>query len=233
MAANPVKPVVKKNVDKSGRTRGQAYVLNYSKLFWVFIFGCVVGVAVETLWCILTLRRIESRAGVIYGPFNPVYGFGAVLLTTVLKRLCDKRDLWVFLGGMVIGGGFEYLCSFLQELVFGTVSWEYSGTQFNFNGRTNLMYSFFWGLLGLVWVKEVFPRISLLVDRIPKSFNKCLIVALTVFMSFNMIVTAFAIGRQSQRRLSLPADSRIDRFLDKHYPDEFLKRKFPNMKAVE
>lgn len=44
MAANPVKPVVIKNVDKSGRTRGQAYVLNYSKLFWVFIFGCVVGV---------------------------------------------------------------------------------------------------------------------------------------------------------------------------------------------
>ena len=90
MAATPVKPVIIKNVDKSGKMRRQAYILNYSKLFWVFIFGCVVGVAVETLWCILTLRRIESRAGVIYGPFNPVYGFGAVLFTTILKVFAIK-----------------------------------------------------------------------------------------------------------------------------------------------
>ena len=139
MAANPVKPVVIKNVDKSGRTRGQAYVLNYSKLFWVFIFGCVVGVAVETLWCILTLRRIESRAGVIYG-LNPVYGFGAVLLTTVLKGFAIKG----FMGLLEawLSGRVRIPVQFSAGIGIRTVSWEYSGTQFNFNGRTNLMYSF-------------------------------------------------------------------------------------------
>ena len=61
------------------------------------------------------------------------------------------------------------------------------------------MYSFFWGLLGLVWVKEIFPRISLLVDRIySQSFNKCLIVTLTVFMAFNMITSWLSAGKANE-----------------------------------
>lgn len=208
------------------------YRITYKKLFWIFFMGCFMGVLFETLWCLITRHRFESRVGVLYGPFNPVYGIGAVLLTIGLKWIADKRDLWIFLCSMVIGGLFEYICSLLQEIVLGTVSWEYSHTQFNLGGRTNLMYAFLWGILGLLWVKEFYPRLSSLVDRIPNRLNNWLILVLGIFMLFNMAVSLLALARQSQRRMGILPTNAISRFLDRHYTDEFLKKKYPNMMPV-
>lgn len=207
--------------------------LGYYKLFWIFFIGCFLGVFFETIWCLLTRHHFENRSGVIYGPFNPVYGFGAVLLTISLKRLCDKRDLWIFLGSMVIGGAFEYLCSLIQQVVFGTVSWEYSNTQLNIGGRTNVMYSFFWGLLGLMWVKEFYPRLSALIERIPKRLGKWLTLILSILLLLDMLISALAVERQSQRRQGFPAVNVISQTLDELYPDDVLSRIYPNMMAVD
>ena len=46
----------------------------YSKLFWLFIIGCVIGTYYEQILTLVRLNSWESRQGVIYGPFNPVYG---------------------------------------------------------------------------------------------------------------------------------------------------------------
>ncbi|MDD3692359.1 MAG: putative ABC transporter permease [Oscillospiraceae bacterium] len=230
-----IETLKKPTIIKVGKTHYEdrsVYRFTYSKLFWIFFIACFLGVVFETAWCLIMRHRYESRVGVIYGPFNPVYGFGAVLLTVILKRLSNKRDLWVFLFSMVIGGSFEYICSFVQEIALGTVSWEYSHTQFNLNGRTNLMYSFFWGILGLLWVKELFPRLSSLLDRIPARINKWLTVILSAFMLFNMLISLLALERQSQRRVEAKPANAIARFLDKQYPDEFLKKKYPNMMTV-
>ena len=45
-------------------------------------------------------------------------------------------------------------------MLFGTVSWDYSGTPFNIDGRTNLMFALIWGTLGLIWIKEIYPAMS-------------------------------------------------------------------------
>jgi uncharacterized membrane protein len=228
------KPVIVKTYsNKSNKKRRVAYQFDYSKLFWIFFIGCFLGVVFETLYCLLMRRHFESRVGVIYGPFNPVYGFGAVLLTICLKWLSAKRDLWIFLGSSFIGGAFEYFCSWCQELAFGTVSWEYSHTQYNFHGRTNVMYAFFWGLLGLLWVKELYPRLSSLIDHIPKKANAILTIALSIFMFLNMLISLMAVERQSQRRLGVTATNALSQFLDRQYPDEFLEGIYPNMMVVE
>lgn len=229
---NKIKPTIIK-VGKPNYKNRCVQRFTYSKLFWIFFIACFLGVVFETAWCLLMRNRYESRVGVIYGPLNPVYGFGAVLLTIILNRLSKKRDLWIFLFSMVIGGIFEYICSFMQEIALGTVSWEYSHTQFNFNGRTNLMYSFFWGILGLIWVKELFPRLSSLLDRIPVRINKWLTVLLSAFMLFNMLISLLALERQSQRRAGAKPANAIARFLDDKYPDEFLKKKYPNMMVID
>ena len=202
--------------------------LNFYKLFWIFFIGCFIGVVLETLWCLVTRHHYESRAGVIYGPFNPVYGFGAVLLTLCLHQLRKKRDMWIFFGSLLLGGAFEYICSLFQELAFGTVSWEYSHTKFNLGGRTNLLYSFFWGVLGLLWVKDIYPFLSKTIEKIPIKFGKALTWVLCVFMVFNMGISALASARQADRRKGIPADNVVTQFLDRHYPDEFMQKIYPN-----
>lgn len=215
------------------RTERFAAGMGLYKLLWIFYIGSFAGVVIETLWCFVTKHSVESRVGLLYGPFNPVYGVGALLLTICLFKLGKQRDLIIFLCSMVIGGAFEYICSFLQELVFGTVSWEYSHTQFNFQGRTNVMYAFFWGLLGLVWVKDTFPRLSRMIEKIPQRIGKILTWALFLFMIFDILLTFGAVKRQSDRHDEQPAVTAAAQFFDKHYSDAYLTKKFPNMKDIE
>ena len=76
-------------------------------LFWFFVFGSVAGVIIEGLWCILYFRRSESRVGVLYGPFNQIYGFGTVILTLAVYAF-DAEKWWqiVLLCG-IIGGIYD------------------------------------------------------------------------------------------------------------------------------
>ena len=206
-----------------------AYGLNFYKLFWIFFIGSFIGVVVEVLFCLLVDHRIESRSGVIYGPFNPVYGFGAVVITRALYWLRNKRDIWVFICGGILGAAFEYVCSWYQETFLGTVSWDYSNTFMNINGRTNLMYALFWGLLSIAWLKLIYPLMSKLIEKIPNKIGKGFTWVLVIFMVLNCLISAAAVNRMSARHEGVPARSSFDVFLDKTYPDEFLTKIYTHM----
>ena len=213
----------------SRRNRSFADGLNFYKLFWIFLISSFIGVVVETLWCLIVQHKFEIRWGLIYGPFNPVYGFGAVIMTVCLNRVKFLRDRWIFLICMVIGATFEYLCSLFQELAFNTTSWDYSGMDSNFNGRTSILFAFFWGILGLVWLKSIYPRLSRVIEKIPSKVGIVLTWILFVYMLLNMTISVLAVWRQSQRAVGVESDSVINTFLDENYTDDFLKVMYPNM----
>ena len=210
-----------------------AHDLNFYQLFWIFFIGCFLGVVIETLWCLLTRHHYESRTGLIYGPFNLVYGFGALFMTLGLNWLSKKRDAWIFLGGVVIGSVFEYLCSWIQETLFGTVSWQYDKMPFNLNGRINLLYSLFWGALALVWVKGIYPLMCRAISRIPNQIGKPLTWVLLGFMGLHSAISGLAVARMAARREGAAPTTAIESFLDRHYPDERLEKIYPNMVYVE
>lgn len=206
-----------------------AYGLNFYKLFWIFFIGSFIGVVVEVIFCLIVDHRYESRSGVIYGPFNPVYGFGAVVITMALYWLRNKRDIWVFICGGLLGAAFEYVCSWYQETFLGTVSWDYSNSFMNINGRTNLMYALFWGLLSIAWLKFIYPFMSRLIEKIPNKIGKGLTWVLVIFMALNCLISAAAVNRMSARYEGVPARSSFDVFLDRTYPDEFLTKIYTHM----
>lgn len=217
----------------SARKRAQVPKIDYYNLFWIFFLCCFLGVVLETIWVYSTQGILQSRRGLIYGPFNCVYGFGAVLMTLAMYRLSHCRDAVIFLCGSVLGGIYEYLLSWGQEMILGTVSWQYDEMPFNLHGRINLLYTIFWGILALMWVKDIFPRIMHLISRIPSRINHPLVWVLSVFMVLNMLISMAAVLRMSERHYQIPAENRIERFLDRHYPDEYLKKVFPSMVYVE
>ncbi|MDD5899647.1 MAG: hypothetical protein PUC73_01915 [Lachnospiraceae bacterium] len=207
--------------------------LNIYKLLLICFIGSFVGVVIELLWCLLRHGYLESRSGLVYGPFNLLYGAGAVALTVCLYRFRNKGAWISFLGGMIVGSVVEYLCSWGQELLFGSRSWDYSMVPFNINGRICLLYSFFWGILGVLWIKDLYPRMARLILKIPNASGKAITWALTVFFIVNALVSLAAVGRWSERVKGLEPSNAVEVFLDERFDNERMERIYANMEFGE
>jgi len=211
--------------------------LNFYKIFWIFYVGCFAGVVIETIWCKLKNGFFESRTALILEPLNPVYGIGAVLMTIIFVRLTKKNNFlsntFLFIGCMVVGGVFEWLCSFFQELVFGTITWHYDSNMLGIYGRTSLIYCIFWGALGIAWVRIIYPLLSNNIEKIPNRIGKSLTFILLTFVCFDILFTSGAVIRREHRRNGTEAITKLDSFYDKYLDDEVLTLIYPHMRPVK
>ena len=203
--------------------------INFYKLFIIFFSGSFFGVLIELLWCYLRNGYFESRSGLVYGPFNLVYGIGALVLTMALYRYRNRSWTFSFIGGFVTGSVIEYFCSFFQELLFGSTSWDYSNIPFNLNGRICLLYSVFWGVLGIFWIKKIYPRIAGWILRIPDRVGKTVVWILLAFMVVNSAVSGAAVYRWAERTAGKEASGSLERVLDERFPDERMERIYANL----
>lgn len=209
-----------------------AYGFCFTKLFYLFVIGSFIGTILETIWAFCVDGHFEMRVGMVYGPFIPVYGGGACFLTAALYKLYKLNDTLVFVISAFVGAGFEYFCSWLQEQMFGTVSWDYSDTPFNLDGRTNLMYALIWGFLGLVWVRYLYPWTAKLIEKIPKRAGAIITTFLVVFMAFNGFMSVTATARWTQRTEGVPASNSFEEYLDEKFDNEKMEFLFPGMKKA-
>jgi uncharacterized membrane protein len=207
----------------------------WQKMFLVFVIGCIFGALFEEIYHLFKLIYLqkplfwEYHRGVIYGPFSPIYGFGALLMTQILAKK-ERPDWQTYLYSCLLGGGVEYLLSYLQELATGTVSWDYRGMFLNINGRTNIPYMLVFGLLGLIFVKYVYPFISKSIESLSPKFGQIMVNILVVFLSIDALVSWTALYREEKRNEGIPAKTKIDKLYDKYYTDEFLDQYFHNRK---
>lgn len=206
---------------------------SFHKLACLFFIGAFLGDIIETIFCRATAGVWMSRSSVVYGPFSIVWGLGCVLLTALLYKYKDRSDRYIFLAGTVLGGAYEYSCSVFTELVFGTVFWDYSHIPFNLGGRINLLFCFFWGIAAVVWLKGLYPRLSAWIERIPIRWGKAGTWVLIVFMVCNIIISALALDRYTQRSAGDAPQTTLGLFLDRHYPDQRIERVYPNAKIVD
>lgn len=203
--------------------------INIYKLIWIFVIGSILGYCVEMLWCYVRNGHFESRKGLIYGPISPVYGIGGIVLTLLLYRFVNYNGIIIFFITAIIGGIFEYLCSWVQEKAFGSVSWDYNNKNLSIHGRTSVEYSVFWGILGVFFLRDIYPLFDKFIGDFSDKTIKILTVVFLVFLIPDIIISALAVRREVARMKGVQAKNALDRFLDKKYPDEFLKKIYPNM----
>lgn len=55
--------------------------------FWYIVIFSIIGLIVETLYCYLTTGILESRKGLIWGPFCPVYGVGRSMYNPITQQI--------------------------------------------------------------------------------------------------------------------------------------------------
>ena len=205
------------------------FKLTFFNLFWTFVICSVLGVIVETIYCLVVGAGYMDRAGLLYGPFSPIYGFGAVMMTMGLNGIRDKNPVIIFLLSAVIGGAFEFLVSLFLEYCFGITAWDYTGTFLSIDGRTNGFFMAAWGALGLVWVKFLMPAIFDLVHKIPWNWRYAVTGVAVVLMLMDGGLTLVSYDRWYSRQVGIPADTAIEQFCDENYPDEWMANRFQTM----
>lgn len=199
---------------------------------WIFIAGCYLGYAVETLWCLVKNGFIESRKSLVLGHLSVAYGMGAVLLTMLLVHF-ENSGLWkIFLVSFISGTLVEYICSWGQETFFHSVAWDYSHLPLNINGRVCLLYSLFWGALGIAWVKLVIPLLTDVFQKVHIPYEKIIIYAFIVFFLADAFLSATAAARMNQRKKGVAARNQYESFLDEHYTDEKMAKIYANSKSA-
>ncbi|MDO4589911.1 MAG: putative ABC transporter permease [Slackia sp.] len=209
---------------------GKGYIeLDFFNLFWIFMVCCVLGLVIETVYHAIMFGGYQDRAGILYGPFSPIYGFGAVLMTIALNRFHDKPLPVIFLVSAVIGGAFEYLTSWFMQFAFGIVAWDYTGSFLSIDGRTNFVFMCMWGVLGCIWIKLLLPRLLKLVNIIPWNWRYGVTSVCAALMILNGAMTLFALDSWYQREAGQAPHNAIEKFCAEHYDNEFMQHRFQTM----
>lgn len=234
-SAHPAPPGILREVKQEVKAQvfhNTGYLtIDFFTLLWLFVAACMFGLVVETVFHAIVYGGLESRAGLVWGPFSPIYGVGAVALTLFLNRFYHSHNLVIFLVAMVVGSVLEYVTSWGMEFFWGAVAWDYSGTFGSLNGRTNFAFGMMWGLLGLVWVRVILPFVKQAFAHVnSKSLTaRVLTVAVTAFLAVDIVVTVMALDREGQRAVGIPATTWEQQFFDDHFPDSFLQARMQNM----
>ena len=139
----------------------------FDAILYFFIYA-FLGWVLETIYAIFIHGHFVKR-GFLYGPICPIYGFGAVILIMATKNLYGK-PFKKFLIATIAFTVFEYIVSYLLEVLFGLRWWDYTNDFLNINGRVSLLYSIFWGIIGLFLLEKLHPFIQ---NLIQKATTKC------------------------------------------------------------
>lgn len=220
---------------------GEGYIkLNYFNLFWVFFVCSVLGLILEEVWHMVVVDPgvYQDRAGMLFGPFSPIYGFGAVLMTMALNRFYKKNPLIIFLVSALIGGAFEVFVGWFMQASFGVVSWSYSHIRlFGMpdpiavltGGRTCTPFACMWGLGGLIWIKVLLPRLLKLINMIPWKRRYSATVILTAVMLIDGVMTLQSLDYWYQRVNGTVRNIPVAQFYDKHFDNEYMENRFQSM----
>ncbi|NMM98518.1 putative ABC transporter permease [Bifidobacterium olomucense] len=210
---------------------GKGYIaLDFFNIFWLFTIASVGGLIIETIYHFALYHgELQDRAGLLWGPFSPIYGCGAVLVTVCLNRLWKSNPFLIFCASAVIGGAFEYVTSWFMEVAFGITAWDYTGQWLSIDGRTSGKYMFFWGLIGVVWVRFLLPRMLALINRIPWKVRYSLTAACAVLMVIDIVFTLMALDCWYGRMAGQVPDSPVAMWFAEHFSDSTMADRFQTM----
>ena len=230
--------------------KGKIFGIDIWKFFAYFIIFCIAGFLLETVYAFVTKGTVESRKGFMYGPFCPIYGVGGVIMFVFLQYF-KKNNLTLFFGGALIGSIVEYLVSFVAEHAFNVKWWDYSYMKFHINGRICLIYSIFWGLLAIPFMKIICVYVEEFIQRVEKRCGsirfKKVIATFMVLLLIDGLVTVFALRIFSDRLVymndidvadkdavileykKLLSNERVSNVTKKLFSNEKMLRTFPNL----
>lgn len=161
---------------------------NLEILFLLFMIYSFLGWLVDITGNYLSQRKIINR-GVFIGPYCPIYGVGALLITFFLHLIPVNNYLFVFISCVFICAVLEYATSYVLEKLFHARWWDYSDEMFNLNGRICLKTMFPFGLLGILIFYVTNPFFLYFLSQIPNTILTIISVVLLLIFIIDMILS--------------------------------------------
>lgn len=184
------KTILLKDLNLLGLNKG---INEYEKFYYnsfYFILFSFIGWIIETIYHFA--KGIFVNRGFLTGPFCIIYGFSTLIILKLDEKLKIKNKilkaivLWITI--FITCSAFEYLTSYLIEMLFGIRLWDYSGLSYNINGRVRLITSVAWSNCGVVLIylfKSFIDKIYLkLLNRKEKLFNIIHIILWLMFIDW-------------------------------------------------
>lgn len=140
--------------------------------FWVY---AVLGWVYEVFLEVVVYRWGYSNRGFLFGPYLPVYGFGALLIIASLRPLSRKSlrvgkvsvtPVVVFVAIVVLTTVVELITSYLLEWTTGGWLWDYTRYSIQWQGRICLSASLRFGLGGMIILYVLQPLVEKGVERL-------------------------------------------------------------------
>lgn len=155
-------------------------------VLWFTIYS-VVGWCYESLFCSIQAQELVNR-GFLFGPYLPIYGFGAIFLILLLHK--HMNNISLFFIAFFVTTAFEYSTSWLMEVIFHKTWWDYTNYALQLNGRVCLLASILFGLFGIVLVKKIHPVVQKLTDRLS---NKTKVISASIISCILFVDFVFSI----------------------------------------
>lgn len=175
--------IEEKNGIKEETVKVQNNIFNIIEIFFV---ASIIGWIYEMIFYKVTENILENR-GFLYGPYVPVYGFGAILIVLLLKRF-KKNPLILFVEIALVTGILELIVGEFMVAVWHKRWWDYTGLFLNIDGQVCLrsVLSFAVGGLGLIYLIE--PYINKFNERASRKSKKILCIAIIITMVIDLIL---------------------------------------------
>ena len=214
--------------------------LDHLRLGWyqiviIFFLGSMAGLLIEEIWMLLSAGLAENRVGLVWGPFSPLYGLGAVALT-VLSFFLRSRGAsgWqVFLVSVLVGGVLEQLAGWSMSTFFDAESWTYLHLPDHITQWVAWRFLLAWGLLGLVWCRAVMPRLLYQIGMPTTRRQAVFVTLVAVYLVADVAMTLVCFNRKAERDAGEPPSNAFEQWVDTNYSDEFIAGRFQNLKIGE
>ncbi|WP_322150859.1 putative ABC transporter permease [Paratractidigestivibacter sp.] len=206
--------------------------LGWYQVIIIFFVGCMGGLLLEEIWMLATAGLTENRVGLVWGPFSPLYGFGAAFLTAICFQMRRRgARMWqVFFISAGIGGALEQVTGWGMEALFSAESWTYLYLPDHITQWVAWRFLFFWGLLGIVWTRLVMPRLLYQIGMPTSQRQVVFVVLVSAYLVLDIGMTLACFGRKAARDAGMPAQNAFEQWVDTNYTDEFIAGRFENLK---
>lgn len=176
-----------------------------SKYFLLFVFYSFLGWLMEVTQGYVRHKKFVNR-GFLIGPYCPIYGYGAISMTLLLKGYAND-PIVLFVMAIVICSILEYTTSFVMEKLFKIRWWDYSNRKFNINGRICLETMIPFCILGCLMIYFVNPFMFAIIDMIPSNLINIIAVILFIIYLVDNAISITIISNLKDITLDVKGDS--------------------------